>query len=101
MTEKDALALIREAHAPVPYEFPTDQTYCPSSDVPSDQCHTCIVLVALDARVTPAHLAAILADAETVEAVACGIAAPQLPSPAAVQFARAAIAVIDARLGLA
>lgn len=35
--------LIEQAHAPQPY-FPTGQTYCPASDVPSDQCHTCIVL---------------------------------------------------------
>jgi hypothetical protein len=41
------LTAIREAHAPVTFEFPTEQTYCPSSDVPTDQCHTCIVLAEL------------------------------------------------------
>jgi ribosome-binding protein aMBF1 (putative translation factor) len=43
----EALAEIREAHEPQPYDFPTKQTYCPSSDVPTDQCHTCIVLALL------------------------------------------------------
>lgn len=46
--ESDELAMIREAHAAQPYEFKTDLTYCPSSDVPTDQCHTCIVLARLD-----------------------------------------------------
>lgn len=48
MTESDDLTMIREAHAAQPYEFKTDLTYCPSSDVPTDQCHTCIVLARLD-----------------------------------------------------
>lgn len=48
------LDAIREAHAPQAYEFETTQTYCPSSDVPSDACHTCITLAVLDARAASA-----------------------------------------------
>ena len=48
--ETGGIARIREAHAPQPYDFPTEQTYCPSSDVPSDQCHTCVILAAVEAE---------------------------------------------------
>jgi hypothetical protein len=40
-----ALARLRESHAPEDYEFETEQTYCPASDGPTDQCDVCIVLI--------------------------------------------------------